>query len=76
MALLGSVALLEWVWPCWKVCHCGWVLRFQKLKPSPVAQSLFLLPVDPAVILPVTSQVLCLRACHHASRHDDNGLNL
>ena len=37
MALLGGVALLEWVWPCWsrrglarvgvalleEVCHCG-----------------------------------------------------
>jgi hypothetical protein len=39
VAQLG-VALLE------EVCHWGWALRFQILKPSLVSLSLFLLPIQ------------------------------
>ena len=62
---LGHMALLE------EVCHWRWALRFEK--PS---VSFFLLPVDVDVELSTTSPVPCLHACHHASHHDDNGLNL
>jgi hypothetical protein len=37
---LGSVALLEWVWPCGLVggtMPLGWTLGFQKLKPDLVS---------------------------------------
>lgn len=43
VALLGGGALLG------EVCHWRWALRFQMLKPGPVALSLFLLPADPDV---------------------------
>jgi hypothetical protein len=60
-----------------EVCHCTWVLVFQMLKPGPsLSDSLFLLPVDPDVVLSATSPALCLPVCHHVSNHDDNGLNL
>ena len=38
--------------------------------------TLFLLPDDPDIKLPATSLAPCLPACHHASCHDNNGLNL
>jgi hypothetical protein len=28
VALLGSVALLEWVWPCWSGCGLGVSVAF------------------------------------------------
>ena len=34
------------------------------------------LPVDPGVELSAPSPAPCLPAGHHASHHDDNGLNL
>jgi hypothetical protein len=42
----------------------------------PVSLCLFLLPADPDVALSATSTAPWLPACHQASRHDDNGLNL
>ena len=68
--IIGGVALLE------EVCHRGWALRFKKLKPDPVAHSLFLLPLDPDVGLSDTSLAPSLPACHHASHYDANGLHL
>ena len=56
-----------------EVCHWGWVLRFQKLKASPMADSL---PADQDVELSATFPAPCLPACHHVSYHDVNGLNL
>jgi hypothetical protein len=77
-ALLGGVALLEWVWPCCSGCDLvgggvslGVGFEFQ-------AQSLFLflLPVDPHVALSANSPAPHLPAYCHASHQDDNGLNL
>jgi hypothetical protein len=64
-----GMALLE------KVCHSRWALGFQKLKVGPVSLSL---PAacDLKVELQVPSPALCLLACHHASCHDNTGLNL
>ena len=41
-----------------------------------VEDSPLLLPVDQDVELSAPSPVPCLPACCHASRHNDNGLNL
>jgi hypothetical protein len=64
------VALLE------EVCHWGWALRSQKLKPGPVAHLFFLLPSHLDVELSATSLAPCLPLWHHASLHDNNGLDL
>jgi hypothetical protein len=48
------------VWLCWRKC----------------VSVLLLLPVDPDVELSAPSPAPCLSACHHASCHVDNGLNL
>ena len=70
-SLVGvGVALLE------EVCHWGWALRSQKLKPGPVAHLFFLLPSHLDVELSATSLAPCLPLWHHASRHDNNGLDL
>jgi hypothetical protein len=58
-----------------KLCHWGWPLKFQKLKPGPVSLSL------PAACLPRCRTLSCLSstvsvACCHAFCHDNNGLNL
>jgi hypothetical protein len=42
--------------------------------PARPRVSLFLLPVDLDVELSASS-TSCLPVCHHASHHDDNGLN-
>lgn len=54
--LLGEgVALLE------DGCHCGWSLRFQKLKSEPVAH--FLLPADPEIDCQLLPQhYICLHS--------------
>ena len=56
-----------------EVCHWGWALRFNKLKPSLVAQGLFLLPADVGVELSGDSPAPSLPACHPASCYDVNG---
>lgn len=63
-----SVSLLE------KVCHRGWALRFQQLKPSPVPL-FFLLPTDLEELL-ATCPAPCLTMCFMLPDRDDNGLNL
>ena len=48
MALLGGVALLEWVWPCWRKCvtvEVGFEVSYAQAMPS-VTHSLLLLPAD------------------------------
>ena len=64
MATIDSqgVALLEVVALC---VTGGWTLRFQKLKPGPMA--LFLMPMDPDIELSATSPAPCLPACSHDS---------
>ena len=54
----------------------GQALMSQKLKPGLVAHCLFMLSQDPDIELSATSPAPCLPACHHASHHDDNGLDL
>lgn len=49
VALLGDVALLEWVWPHFMKCVTEWALTFQMLKPD--ALSHFFLHGDPDVEL-------------------------
>lgn len=66
----GTVSLLE------GVCHWGWALKFQKIKPDPVAQHLFLLLLNADVELSAASPALILPSCCHASDHDIIGLNL
>jgi hypothetical protein len=41
-----------------------------------VANSPLLLPASQDVELSIPSPAPCLPGCYHASRHDDNGLNL
>ena len=77
VALLGGMALLEWVWPCWRKCvtvEAGFeVSRFQAL--SSKARSLLQLPVDQDVELSAPPAPRLPGPCH-ASCHDDNELNL
>ena len=63
--------------------YWGWVLRFQMLKPDPLSLSLPVvcqqedLPsASLDVELSAPSPAPCLPAHHHASRHEDDGLNL
>jgi hypothetical protein len=64
-----GVALLE------EMCHCGgWALSSPMLKLCPMWTLLLLL--DPDVELSAPSPAPCLPGCYHASRHDDNELNL
>lgn len=49
---------------------------FQKLSPVLRALFVFRLPTAPDVELPALSAAPCLPACHHATSHDENGLNL
>ena len=71
MALLRvGVALLK------EADHWGWTLRFQMLKLGSLVYSLFLLPANPDEELSDTCPASCLSAYHHASYHDNNGLNL
>ena len=80
MSFIGSqrVTLLE-IWPCWSKYVTGWVegwaLRFQKLKPSLVAHSLFA-ACRSGVQFSATSPAPYLPACCHASYHEDNEINL
>ena len=46
------------------VCHWGWVLRFQRLKPVPVVHSVLLVPVNPDVELSAPSPAPFLSASH------------
>ena len=57
------------------VCHWGWALGFQKLKPGP-AISLFLLSAHPDIELSANFPAPCVPECCHASCQDNNGLNL
>jgi hypothetical protein len=69
------VALLEWVWPCWRKCVIrGQALRLQKLQPGLGDSLFFLLPADPDVELSAPSPAPCLSLSCHASCYDDNGL--
>jgi hypothetical protein len=71
--LIGGVALLEWVWPCWKKCITkGWTLRSQKLKPAWWLTTHFLLPIGPDAELSTPSLASYL-SMHN---HGENGLNL
>ena len=71
MTLLRGKALLE------KMCHCWADFEVSYAQPmSIVAHSHFLLATDQDVALSTTSPAPCLLAYRHASRHDDNKLNL
>jgi hypothetical protein len=76
VALLGGVPLLS---------RCGLVRGSASVKEVDFEVSevqdrpsgfLFLLPADTDVELSASCPAPCLPACHHASHHDSNGLNL
>ena len=73
------IALLK-MSPFWNKCdrvEGSILLEMGWLKTGLVAHSVFLLLMDPVVELLVTSASPCLPAYHHhASPHDNNGLNL
>ena len=78
VALLGGVALLEWVWPCWRKCvtvGAGFEVSYAQAMSTSMAHSL-LLPADHDVELWAPPAVPCLPAHGHASCRDDNELNL
>jgi hypothetical protein len=54
-----------------KVCHWEWGFEVSEAQARPKAS---LLP--PVIKLLAPFPVPCLPACHHASHHDNNGLNL
>ena len=62
VALLGGVALLEWLWPCWKKCVMNLEVSAAQAKLN-AARCLFLLPVDPDIDLSAPSPAPCLPAC-------------
>lgn len=66
--LIGADVDLE------EVCHWGWVLWFQKLKPDLVAHYLFLLSEDLDIEVSSFSPVPCLPTGYHASLQEDNKL--
>ena len=68
VALLGGLDLLE------EMCHWGWALKFQMLKPVLVACSLFLVPAYVKIL--ATFPAPYLFVCRHAFCHGDNVLNL
>ena len=75
-ALLEDKALLEEVWS-WRKCvtvGLGFEVSYTQATPS-VAHSPLLLPLDQDIGL-LAPPAPCLPGCCHASRHDDNGLNL
>jgi hypothetical protein len=77
VALLGGVALLQWVWPCCsgcglvavgvalleEVCHCG--VGFETLLLARWVLVLSCLPLEQDVEL-LAPPVLCLPGCCHA----------
>lgn len=65
VALVGSqrVCLLE------NVCHWGWALKLQLLKPG-------LLSTDPDIEILTPSLAPCLPEHRHVSYHVNNGLNV
>ena len=71
VTLLEGVALLEWVWLCWRKCPQA---------PPIVEKSLLLtvswLPSDQDAELSAPPPAPSLPTQCHASYHDDNGLNL
>lgn len=67
-ALLGGVALEE-------VCHWGWFWGSQMLEPGPVSLSLRAACWSGWRTLSSLSSTMPA-ACHHASCHNDHGLNL
>jgi hypothetical protein len=84
MAPIGSqrVALLEKIRTCGlvrvgvifleEVCHLGWALKFQKLKPGPMSLSSYCL-----LIQMWNSQLLFQHTVYLCvSCHDNKGLNL
>ena len=74
MALLGGMALLEEVWPCWgNVSLWGWTLRPSLLLAA--WKPVFCLPLEQDVELS-TPPAPCLPRYCHALHHDDNELNL
>jgi hypothetical protein len=69
VALLGSMALLE------EVHHYRVGFEVSEAEARSVSHSLFLLSDDLDVELSAPSPALSLPVYHHASLHDDNGLN-
>jgi hypothetical protein len=66
-----GVALLEWVWPCWRKCVTVWVGNVILLLAAWLID--FWLPLEQDVELSA-SPMPCLPGHCHASHHDDDGL--
>ena len=66
VALLGGMALLEWVWPCWRKCitlEVGFEGSYTQAMLS-VNIVHFLLSLDQDGELSAPSLVQCLSVCH------------
>ena len=72
----SGIILLLVVWPSWRKCVTGGRLWGLKCSSQTQCHSLFLLLMNPDVELSGTSPAPCLPVCHHASRYDNNRLNL
>jgi hypothetical protein len=67
------LALLEWMWPCWRKCvTVGVGLEALLLDTWEILCSW--LPLEQDVELTGLSPASCLLGCCHASHLDDNGL--
>jgi hypothetical protein len=78
VALLGDMALLEEVWPCWRKCVIGGLdFEVSKLTLYPVwKRPSSWLPWFQDVEFSAPPPALCLPGHCLATHHDDNGLNL
>jgi hypothetical protein len=56
---LGSMALLGYVWPCWRKCATESRHEFQMFKPG-LLSLVFLMPADQDVELSASSPASCL----------------
>ena len=75
MLLLGSVSLLEWVWPCWRKCvtvGVGFEVSYAQDTANVSVNFLLLQGIGLSVATPVPH----LYACCHTLCRDDKGLNL
>lgn len=71
VTLLGGVALLEWVWPCWRNCvNVG--MQFEVSYAQDMSQSACCLQDGEFPVTPVPH----LPAYHHVPIQDENKLKL
>ena len=76
--IVVGVALLEWVWLCWRKCitvEVAFEVIHAQALPS-VAHSLLLLPSDQDVELSAPPLALYVPVSCNVSWNDDNGQNL